>query len=54
MGNVNYREKVASDIGRVRDVKVSPAGYIFMGVENEGIFKIIPKIWLRILWKKLI
>ena len=43
-GNVNYREKVASDIGRVRDVKVSPAGYIFMGVENEGIFKIIPKI----------
>ena len=43
-GNVNYREKLASDIGRVRDVKVSPGGYIFMGVENEGIFKIIPKL----------
>ena len=43
-GKVNYREKIANDIGRVRDVKVSPDGYIYIAVENEGIFKIIPKV----------
>ena len=42
-GRVNYREKIAKGIGRVRDVKVSSDGYIYIAVENEGIFKIIPK-----------
>ena len=27
---VTYREKVAENIGRVRDVKVSPDGYIYL------------------------
>ena len=40
---VVYREKVAEDIGRVRDVIESPDGYIYFSVENEGIFKLIPK-----------
>ena len=40
---VVYREKVAKDIGRVRDVVESPEGYIYFSVENEGIFKLIPK-----------
>ena len=40
---VVYREKVAKDIGRVRDVIESPDGYIYFSVENQGIFKLVPK-----------
>ncbi len=40
---VIYREKIAKDIGRVRDVVESPDGYIYLSVENKGIFKLIPK-----------
>ncbi|MFL2612015.1 MAG: PQQ-dependent sugar dehydrogenase [Flavobacteriaceae bacterium] len=40
---VIYREKVADSIGRVRDVKESPDGFIYIAVENKGIFKIVPK-----------
>ena len=36
-GKVNYREKIAPEIGRVRDVKVSPDGYIHFAVEKDGI-----------------
>ena len=36
------REKVLEDIGRVRDVKQSPDGYLYVSVENLGIVKIIP------------
>ena len=39
---VTYREKVAENVGRVRDVKLSPDGYIYLAVDNKGIFKIIP------------
>ena len=42
---VTYREKVADSIGRVRDVKISPDGFIYIGVENKGIFKLVPKKW---------
>ena len=42
-GKVNYREKIASDIGRVRDIKVSPDGYIHLAVEKDGIYRIIPQ-----------
>ena len=42
---VTHREKVADSIGRVRDVKISPDGYIYIGVENKGIFKLVPKKW---------
>ena len=40
---VVYREKIAKDIGRVRDVVESPQGFIYFSVENEGIFKLVPK-----------
>ena len=40
---VTYREKVAENIGRVRDVKVSPDGFIYLAVDNKGIFKLNPK-----------
>ena len=37
------REKIAQDIGRVRNVKMSPDGYIYIAVEGQGIFKVVPK-----------
>ena len=37
--NVKYREKVAENIGRVRDVKISPDGFIYLAVDNKGILK---------------
>ena len=40
---VTYREKVAENVGRVRDVRVSPDGYIYLAVDNKGIFKLMPK-----------
>jgi aldose sugar dehydrogenase len=36
------RQKVATDIGRLRNVAQGPDGYIYMGVEGKGIIKIIP------------
>jgi glucose/arabinose dehydrogenase len=36
------RQKIATDIGRVRNVAQGPDGYIYMGVEGKGIIKIIP------------
>ena len=37
------REKLFPRIGRVRDVNLSPNGYVYISVEGEGIFKILPK-----------
>lgn len=37
------REKIAQDIGRVRNVKMGPNGYIYIAVEGQGIFKVVPK-----------
>jgi len=37
------REKILKDIGRVRDVRESPEGFLYVAVEGEGIFKIVPK-----------
>ena len=37
------REKPFPRIGRVRDVNLSPNGYVYISVEGEGIFKILPK-----------
>ena len=42
-GKVTYREKVAKNVGRVRDVKLSPEGLIHIAVENKGIFRLNPK-----------
>lgn len=36
------RQKIAADIGRVRNVAQSPDGFIYIAVEGKGIFKIIP------------
>lgn len=37
------QEKLIEGLGRVRSVKQGPDGYIYVGVENIGIVKIIPK-----------
>ena len=42
-GKVVYREKIAVDIGRVRDVVLGPDGLLYIAVENKGIYKILPK-----------
>lgn len=36
------REKIAEDIGRVRNVKEAPDGYIYIAVEGDGIYKVVP------------
>lgn len=36
------REKIAEDVGRVRNVKMGPDGFIYIGVEGRGIVKIVP------------
>ena len=40
---IKKREKLFPGIGRVRDVNISPDGYIFISVEAIGIFKVMPK-----------
>ncbi len=40
---VSERTKLLVDIGRVRNVKQGPDGYIYVAVEHKGIYKIIPK-----------
>ena len=37
------REKLLPDIGRVRDVRMGPDGYIYVAVESKGIFRLNPK-----------
>ncbi len=36
------REKIAMDIGRVRNVKEAPDGYVYIAVEGDGIYKVVP------------
>ncbi len=40
-GKVVKREKILNDIGRVRNVKEGPDGYLYIGVEGKGILKVI-------------
>ncbi|HUH48152.1 MAG TPA: PQQ-dependent sugar dehydrogenase [Arenibacter sp.] len=40
---VVYREKLMADIGRVRDVRQAPDGFIYVAVEGKGIYKLVPK-----------
>lgn len=42
-GKVTNREKIAQDIGRVRNVKIGPDGLIYIAVEGQGIFRLIPE-----------
>lgn len=37
------REKLMGGLGRVRDVKEGPNGFIYVAVEGKGIYKLIPK-----------
>ena len=39
---VTKREKIFPGIGRVRDVNLSPDGYVYISVEAIGIFKVLP------------
>lgn len=36
------RQKIGTDIGRVRNVAQGPDGYIYLAVEGKGILKIVP------------
>lgn len=40
---VTNREKIAADIGRTRNVKMGPDGYIYIAVEGDGIYRLIPQ-----------
>lgn len=37
------REKLINGLGRVRDVRLGPDGYIYAGIEGKGIVKLVPK-----------
>lgn len=39
------RSKIAENLGRPRDIKQGPDGYIYVSIENKGVYKIIPKKW---------
>lgn len=40
---VVHTERLLEEIGRVREVKMSPDGYLYIGVEGTGIFRLIPE-----------
>ena len=42
-GKVVKREKLLVDLGRVRNVRQGPDGYIYVAIEGKGIVKIVPK-----------
>lgn len=42
-GKVVKEELLFKNIGRVRDVRQAPDGYLYMAVEGEGIFKLVPQ-----------
>ena len=39
---VTDREIIAKEIGRVRNIKQGPDGYIYVAVESKGIYKLLP------------
>ncbi len=42
-GKVTYREKLLDGMGRVRNVRQAPDGYIYVGIEGKGIYRLVPK-----------
>jgi aldose sugar dehydrogenase len=38
-----HTERMFEQVGRVREVKMGPDGYLYIGVENRGIFRLIPQ-----------
>lgn len=39
---VTYREKLMEGIGRVRNVRQGPDGFIYVAVEGKGIYRLVP------------
>jgi len=39
---VTNREKLLEDMGRVRDVRQGPDGFIYVAIEGKGIYKLVP------------
>ena len=37
------REKLLNNMGRVRNVRQGPDGYIYVAIEGKGIIKIVPE-----------
>jgi glucose/arabinose dehydrogenase len=42
-GKVVKEERLLDGLGRVRSINQGPDGYIYVGIENKGIVKILPK-----------
>ncbi len=40
---VTYREKLLDGMGRVRNVRQGPDGFIYVGIEGKGIYRLVPK-----------
>ena len=40
---VTYREKLLDSIGRVRSIRQAPDGFVYVGVEGKGIYRLDPK-----------
>jgi glucose/arabinose dehydrogenase len=40
---VTKRERLFDGIGRVRNVKMAPDGFIYISVEGKGILKLVPE-----------
>ncbi|WP_234416113.1 PQQ-dependent sugar dehydrogenase [Flagellimonas amoyensis] len=40
---VVHREKLLDGMGRVRNVRQGPDGYIYVGIEGKGVFRLVPK-----------
>ena len=40
---VVYRSKIAENLGRPRDIKQGPDGFVYVSIEGKGIYKILPK-----------
>ena len=40
--NVVKEEKLLEGIGRVRSLEIGPKGFVYAGIENLGIIKILP------------
>lgn len=41
--SIKNEEKLLEGLGRVRSIKQAPDGYIYVGIENLGIVKLLPK-----------
>ncbi|WP_299390006.1 PQQ-dependent sugar dehydrogenase [uncultured Gelidibacter sp.] len=42
-GKVEKEERLLDGLGRVRSINQGPDGYIYVGIENKGIVKLLPK-----------